>query len=237
MKRRIKLIVAATAGLVITANAATVLVDPSDVYAHNDSSNYSGTLSDVVIGSGIDGSGVDDVGHPVSHPSLWEATHSGYQSEFQSANLLDSGTSINAKIGWIGLDLGSAVTNLDEMYLWNIREDNGRGLDEYNVYYATSLSIAFASDADYDFSGTGWTLLTNGNLSNRFAGGGEATKANGIVAFGGITAQYIGIEMISNNGSSKTGLSEIAITTVVPEPTTTALLGLGGLALIFRRRK
>ncbi len=41
----------------------------------------------------------------------------------------------------------------------------------------------------------------------------------------------------SQDGGGLAGLDNIRITTAVPEPSSTALLGLGGLALILRRRK
>ena len=43
--------------------------------------------------------------------------------------------------------------------------------------------------------------------------------------------------MTNYGDSDYVGLSEIRFSSAVPEPTTTALLGLGGLALILRRRK
>jgi hypothetical protein len=49
------------------------------------------------------------------------------------------------------------------------------------------------------------------------------------------SGQYVIMKMTGNGGNP--GGSELVLGTFVPEPSTTALLGLGGLALILRRRK
>ncbi|WP_435893042.1 PEP-CTERM sorting domain-containing protein [Oceaniferula spumae] len=74
----------------------------------------------------------------------------------------------------------------------------------------------------------------------------EASTAGGsvITSIGSITADRIRITVNDNyfvpqgDGGDRVGIAEVRfIGDVVPEPSSVALLGLGGLALIFRRRK
>jgi hypothetical protein len=58
--------------------------------------------------------------------------------------------------------------------------------------------------------------------------------------FGGQTLADIGASSFNNTlawTSSAGGTNTISYTTVIPEPSSTALLGLGALALVIRRRR
>jgi hypothetical protein len=251
MKKLNKLIAvfaAATATSALTASAA--LVSISDVTGHHGGQRFGeevGTLGEMIDLSGMTTPDLDD-------PSTWTATSSSWQDEWQSATLLNSVNTDNAKIGWLAIDFGTTVTDLESLYLWNVRENNTRNVANYNIYYATAPTVALPGDpgqdnlnvdvgaaggaGDYNFASGGWIQLgSTANMSDRFDSG-EANIANDVVALGGISARYIAIEILSNDGdANRVGLAEIAVTRVVPEPSTTALLGLGGLTLILRRRK
>ena len=95
---------------------------------------------------------------------------------------------------------------------------------------------------DYEIEINGTTSLGTFRVDT---GGGtsaqESTEPNTYVIFDtvqmGVTS--VDINMSSGGGNANAwGFDEIEVYTgVVPEPSTTALLGLGGLALILRRRK
>ncbi|MGA0900837.1 MAG: hypothetical protein ACO3SO_10575 [Luteolibacter sp.] len=234
--------------LAIGSQAATV-IPITDVFGHNERSNFAGTITDMIIGSGMNGYGVDgNVGWPSGEgdPTTWSATNDSYGNEWQSQGILDSGTSINGKIGWAVFDLGTVTSNLENIYLWNVRENNARAVNEYNIYYASSPGLAVphgptggSSNTDYDFSGSGWTKV-NGSTLNMSWRNTDGAAYNDVVSLGGTSARYIAIEIISNGvgttgDATRTGLAEVAITQI-PEPSVALLSGLGVLMLLRRKK-
>ncbi len=210
------------------ANAVTVTV--VDVYGHNERTNYAGTIDDMIIGSGMNGYGVDgNPGWPAGEgdPSTWTATSNGYQSEWQSIGTLDPGTSINGKIAWTAFDLGSVTSGLDKFYIWNERERNDRSVDQYNVYYAATPTTPLvhgptggSSNNDYDFSGGGWTQVGS-TASMPFRSSGDGGAAQVELDLGGVSAQYLAVEILSNRGwNGRTGLAEVGITATEGAPPT-----------------
>ena len=244
-RNRIKTVLAlagvAMATLAFTATSANAdAIAVSDVYGHNEKDNYDGKINDMIIGSGMNGYGVDgNPGWPVGEgdPSTWTATSNGYQSEWQSQDLLDDELPVNDKIGWAAFDLGAATANLDELYLWNVRENSGRYTKTFNVYVAETPTVALThgpkdgTSIDYDFSSGGWTLInTGGPLNGTYRG-------NQVVSLGGNTARYVAVEILSNNGDgNRVGLAEVGIT-VIPEPSTFCLTAFGLLGLLAWRRR
>ena len=93
---------------------------------------------------------------------------------------------------------------------------------------------------DYEVMINGTTSL--GSIRVDTAGGtagAESNELNTYIIFDSVQSGATKIEVIGSNGNNSSwGFDEIEVYTgVVPEPSTTALLGLGGLALILRRRK
>ncbi|MGB1129536.1 MAG: sialate O-acetylesterase, partial [Haloferula sp.] len=186
----------------------------AEVFGHHEENNYDGVIGDMINGSGMNGNGQAGVpGWPAGEdaPDTWTTTDSGYVSEWQSLRLLDPST--DGKVGWAIFDLGSEVAALEELYLWHVRENDGRYAKTFNVYVATTPSVPVShgptsgSAVDYDFASGGWTLVnTGGALDGSYRG-------NQVVALGGATARYIGIEILTNNGdSNRVGFAEVAVT-------------------------
>ena len=118
-----------------------------------------------------------------------------------------------------------------------------------NSYGGTSSFVNLFDGGQLNLSGT----VTQETLGNGFVNFGSASST-GSVSFSGlnltqvqdlVTGQKFGIGATSStafadytftelNGS---GVNGVTVTVAVPEPSSTALLGLGGLALILRRRK
>lgn len=247
----------AAAAYSLAANAATVV--PVIAYGHNNKDNFGGNITDVYNGSGMNGYNWE-TGDPNNFvaapsgwpegegdPSTWTITSNQYRDEWQADQLLDVTTSINNKMGWIIMDLGSVTSGLDQMYLWNGIQIGTNAMKDFNIYYSTTPVVpatqgptgGTAAD-DYDFGVAAWTKV-NGSALTLSDGGGVAGAADGVYSLGDVTARYVAIEMLSrhsgntdpNNG--RIGFAEVGFT-AIPEPSAALLGALGALALLRRRR-
>jgi len=91
-------------------------------------------------------------------------------------------------------------------------------------------------EAPYDFTSGGWTQLGGTNTLAQGVGNASIPPSGAFDLTGITSARYMGLEFLTNYGSTfRVGLAEIAI--VVPEPGRAALLLVGGLALLLRRRR
>jgi len=197
---------------IITASAQETVVPITDVTGSH-GGNYAGTLAKMIDGSGMTQPDTSD-------PSTWTTSSGAYQDEWQAVSLL-SGAS-NSKIAWCAFDLGSATVGLQDLYLWNVREGSGdRGTKTYNIYYADSPTVPLppapptnTAGSDYDFAGGGWTLFNTSGVLTLAQKGAAPAPADGVVDLGGITARYIGLEILTNWGTTWTrvGLAEVAFT-------------------------
>jgi len=257
----------ALAAIVLSAGPANAGVLPvTGITGHDGGNwpNWHGHLSDMVNGldatiidtgtgddrtmSGMKTTAVDpgDLQDPAD-PATW--TWSGSYKETWHANSVLAGAgdpdqgidpAINNKLGWVVMDLGSVVANLDNAYFW---ASGGAGdaekVDGYNLYLSSGVGIdalsampkSQAKTGDYDFSSGDWALVKAGNL-------GTAVGAlDSTVSLGGASAQYIGIEITSLHGTgNRMAIAQIEFTQI-PEPATMALLGIGGLMVLRRRRR
>ena len=179
------------------------------------------------LGALTDGDGINKP--DANDPSTWVNDGVGFWQDESYATAL-SGAS-NGKLGWYAFDLGSAVA-IENIHV--IAGDWGTGditLGSFNVYYATSTSVALANDGDYDFSSGGWTQL--GGTTT------VTTEGQNLEVAIGQTARYIGIEIVTDfdgGADGRTGMDEFAATAAIPEPSAMLLSGLGGLLLLRRRR-
>ena len=96
---------------------------------------------------------------------------------------------------------------------------------------------------DISFSTNGGTTFSNTLQDVAFtpyplATTSATSETQTFAAVNGVThIRLTDINNAGDPGDPYVGFSEIRFGGAVPEPTTTALLGLGGLALILRRRK
>ena len=170
-------------------------------------------------------------------PATWTTAGSAWQDDWQGFDT--PGTSNET---WAVVDLGGPTANLDQMYLWNVNEGahSDRGTNSFNIWYATSPTLAppttGGTPTAYGFGSGGWTQL-GGSLTLTQGSEAAGLSPDAFNIAGASGAQYIGIEMLTNHGAGdRTGLAEIAFTTVVPEPGSIALVFVGLAGLLRRRR-
>lgn len=183
---------------------------------------FSGQASAVNM---VNGDGMDDNDQnttpalwPTNHPQDWVSWQNLVADEWMSAsrdNYLTNG--FNGKIGWAILDLGSVKYELSKMYIWNCRSDVLKRAVTNNIYYSSNPSVPPSNTTgvvDYDFSSGGWSLLnTNGPLTFSTVRANVPAYVENIVSLNGISARYIGIEVLTNNGdANEVGLAEVGIT-------------------------
>ena len=135
---------------------------------------------------------------------------------------------------------GSATdTSVGSIILWqygnwasSVAKAGQNDFQDFEVFLHTNAEgdvFDFGSETP-DLSDTAVRMQnrdTNGNVAQFFG-------------FSGVEdARYVALRPTSNFGGDRYGLGEVrfADVTVVPEPSSAALLGLAGLALILRRRK
>ena len=138
---------------------------------------------------------------------------------------------------WFVADLGQVYADLDKIWLWNVRETNAlnRGLQDFDIYYSNSPTVAPVTDSAYSFASGGWTLLG----SHHLAQGNPSGPAEGVFDLTGIgEARYIGLDLLTNYGSNfRVGLAEMEFTTPEPATLTALLLAAGGMGSYLRRRR
>ena len=217
----------ASIGLAATsANAATI------IYSFETNNTAGGTNITHAASSNDFGSGIT--------VSLWSATagESGRPVYIDGQQMrMEKGGSSDTHTFTITIpDLGSntvSLTNLAFDYgkvgadngvpTWTVTSDLGSGTITPNTANEASTSANISEFATMALAGT-FTGLNNTNVTFTLvdAAGGNNNQGNN-----GANNHYSFIDNVTITGTVD----------AVPEPSTTALLGLGGLALILRRRK
>jgi hypothetical protein len=225
MKASLVAAVAAVIGGASVANAALIpngipgVVGIGSAVGDNPDPNP-GSHSNVVNGNGL------TIGNPTDS-STWRHSNA-WQDGWQHKG---------AQAGTFILDLGSVRSGLDDLYIWNVAEGGAtnRGAQNIEVYYAASPTVTPVKNVVNNFASGGWTQIATTTLSQ--ASGNNSDPFNGLVDLSGVpSARYIGINMLNNYGGGDVGLGEAQVSTVVPEPATFGLVGVGVVGLLARRR-
>ncbi len=216
-----KLLLALGAGAIVSTGASAAIVSATVA----DVSSEFGPLDDLQDAiRTVDGSGLDD-----SDPNPLNWTHGNGFPDGGGAGLAwhSDGVESPADV-FITYDLGG-VFDLNAVLVWNFNNafsggpETGRGFNQYDLL-VSSDNVNFTQ------------IVTDGNLLE--ASGTDAETAQVINVAGNANGvRYVRIEADSNFGTAGpwTGLSEVRFD-VVPEPGSLALLALGGLTLLRRRR-
>ena len=200
-----------TLALAASSATAAVIITPLTASA-SDSIDGTRVLQNTVDGSGLIGAG-----------SLLTQLHQDTGEGGSSTYWL---TNINPVSLTLTFDLNGTRT-VDTVHLWNYSATNtafNRGLSSFDVSFSTDGGNNYVS-----------TINVAGFASAGAAGVDTPSQTKLFTAVNGVT--HIQLTNLVNHGGDRFGLGEIRFGDSVPEPTTTALLGLGGLALILRRRK
>lgn len=144
---------------------------------------------------------------------FWEPTHEGTIYGLVS----DVGVKVQPSVTF---DLGSTIALKDVTIHYGVRQASG-------IHAPISVSISIDGGAATTYT-TGFD--NTGNADN------FGDIRSNTIDLTGLSGQNVTLEFLGNNAGSFTGLTEVEFS-AVPEPSSTALIGLGGLALILRRRK
>ncbi len=144
--------------------------------------------------------------------------------------------------------LGDYTSN--QFLAWEQLNTNNYGIFDGDAGYLDS-GVALTADTDthlvFTTDGTNSYLYVNGALAHTFTGitlyfsgttglGGYLSDSN--TFFSGLPGNILGFAAYNSQlSATEIAAHSAAFVRAVPEPSTTALLGLGGLALILRRRK
>ena len=188
--------------------SADVII-PSSIKAFHqgDSLTGNGAALQIINGSGMSKPDPND-------PSTWTINSTAWADDWQGFSTPSGNTT------WAVLDLGSPTPNLDQIYLWNVQENNARdrGTNSFNIFHATSPTITPPTTSGnvtaYDFASGGWSKINGGFSLTQGTGNGDNGQSFDVSAAGG--ARYIGLQIISNHGGFRVGFAEVAFTTRIP---------------------
>jgi hypothetical protein len=166
----------------------------------------------------VGGIGLTDFSDP-------SATHHG---GWTACRWLSNGSTVANQ--WLKFDLGEELF-LDKSRIWNCNDDQGaaRSVVAMSIYAsATGIGDPLSNPGQWTLFRAGQPLTAGLN--------GAAVSGQDVLLAGFPKTRYVALANLVNGGSAYVGLSEVQFFGFIPEPGTLALLALGGLALLRRRK-
>jgi hypothetical protein len=190
------------------ATANAAIVSVDNVTTSSTASNGT-SVTHIIDGSGLSATLTEANKYTITHNQGFNA------SEEYLSDYVDGETFI--------FSFNSSQT-IGEILIWNYSQSDVRGLDAI-------------SGVEIDTGSGFMDLLINAPLQTADAAGYKAQSISLGSIYNNVDAIRLTVAQ-SDTGGGQTagGFDEVAFSTV-PEPSSAALLGLGGLALILRRRK
>ena len=236
-----------TAGMLMPASAALVAAvvasyDFNNTADHTaDSAGYAdGTASAISVGSGLNFI-TDNTSWAYNYDGVTDQyslggipTVFGYNDVYTRyfANAYDANNYIEFSVT---ADQGSTI-DLGVLYWVTSRGHSTRDLDDWTMVYSTNAAVDFATEAL-----TAAQAVGSGNISGGlYVPLSVDLSSQDTLQLGetGTFRLYAYGRSATSTASDGTYFDSFQLQTVaVPEPSSAALLGLGGLALILRRRK
>ena len=156
---------------------------------------------------------------------------------------------------WIVVDLGNTY-NVDEVHVWNyfdnaVPDQSGRGYKDFALWFGTDSTSTILPVAGVEGNplseAQGWRYMIGGGTLAKAPLAIEPIDPTDVLKAGvnfslenSQGVRYIGFDMGAymwngSGGGQHGGLAQVQVTGT-PEPATLALLGLGGIAALRRRR-
>jgi len=217
-------VIAATVGV---ASAATISVNftEGNDYEQIDAATGAGIgglthWNNVSGNSGTQGSLMDSTGAATEISITWDSrnTYRDDEATADAKNDIGNAQLVRGYLDDGGDHVSISVTGMTTPYdvTLYLSTDNDTG-QQFRPF--TINGVLYQAQGSYAGYGSGFTWGPNNSMTIK-----------------GETGNLL-ITGLGRDGASRGSVAGIQITTAVPEPSSVALLGLGGLALILRRRK
>jgi len=223
-----------TISLTVNSGDVVVLLATTNKRTSVNTVSFTSTATDTLTSLSVD----DLTGNPNANPdsfSAWTTISTGGTFDFTATGTAGQTATVNWVAYVLSSDSGATIEHLGTAAAY---DDSLTAAGTATL--TNTLSWAGARDATIltAAGSTRSTLTDNSNFqADKVGGNASSTRFIGSQDITGATSFDTTNTITWVSGTATAGSISLAFSEAVPEPTSAALLGLGGLALIFRRRK